>query len=345
MIHAMVFELDSIQSYLFSSGRLRDVAGASELLDQLTEGEDNLLDQVIDAASGQGKLVFPRRAGGAVYAFTEDETLLHRFLDLWTLSVQQLAPGIAFSLGIGKGERYLQAFDEARNNLRADGSRKRPSLPLAAPVAERSRRTGLAAVEWSGKDGPIDAATVGKKRFAAPAKASFLSRFAPEGTPLGRCDWPTDFESTGQPGSFPFRGDDRTVALIHADGNGLCRLLMQIRQAVEHNDNQFIDLYKAFSRLVATVTQEAAKRTTEKILIPAREAEETNCLPARPILLGGDDVTVMVRGDLAIDYCREFAAAFEQASRTELGKLREQTGIDDLPQRLTLGFGVVFLRA
>ncbi len=255
MIHALIFELDSIQSYLFSSGRLRDVAGASEMIDQLTEGEGSLLDQVIDAVGGKGKLDFPRRAGGAVYAFSDDEALLHAFLDLWTLAVQQWAPGIAFSLGIGKGERYLQAFDEARANLRADASRKRASLPLAAPVAERSRRTGLAAVKWDRKDGPIDAATAGKKRFADLAKAGFLSRFAPEGTSLGWRDWPTDFESSGKPGSFPFRGDDRTVALIHADGNGLGRLLMQIRQAVEHNDNQFIDLYKAFSRLVATVTQ------------------------------------------------------------------------------------------
>jgi len=53
MIHASIFELDSIQSYLFSSGRLRDVAGASEMIDQLTEGEGSLLDQVTDAVGGK----------------------------------------------------------------------------------------------------------------------------------------------------------------------------------------------------------------------------------------------------------------------------------------------------
>ena len=343
MIHASIFELDSIQSYLFSSGRLRDVAGASELLDQLTEGEGNLLDQVARAVDISDKIDFPRRAGGAFYAFTENKNLLGRFLDLWTLAMQQQAPGVAFSLGIGKGERYLDAFDAARNDLRADNGRERPCLPLAAPVAGRSRRTGLAAVDWADKDGPVDAGTVGKKRFTDLAKAGFLKRFAPDEVDIGWRDWPTDFESTGKARSFPFRNDDRTVALIHADGNGLGSLLLKIRDAVERNDGQFVNLYQAFSRVVVDVTKEAAREATRKVLLPARSGDE--CLPARPILLGGDDVTVIVRGDLAIDYCRVFAEAFEQASVRELDALREKTDIDDLPARLSLGIGVVFLRA
>jgi hypothetical protein len=51
-MHALLFELNAIQSYLFASGRLRDVIGASELIDRLTnrEAHDNLLDAVCHAA-------------------------------------------------------------------------------------------------------------------------------------------------------------------------------------------------------------------------------------------------------------------------------------------------------
>jgi len=68
-MHALVFELNSIQAYLFSSGRLRDVAGASELLDQMTDGDGNLLGNVLNALGmdDDKPIRFSRRAGGAIY--------------------------------------------------------------------------------------------------------------------------------------------------------------------------------------------------------------------------------------------------------------------------------------
>jgi len=345
-MHALVFELNSIQSYLFSSGRLRDVAGASELLDQMTDGEGNLLDAVLDAlGANKEKIRFSRRAGGAIYAFCDDRDGLMRFLRLWTLAVQQWAPGIDFSLGVGTGDSHREAFDQARGNMNEDANRKRPSLPLASPLTTRSRRTGLAAIDAKrqAKDDPMDAATARKKQMADLSKAGFLERFAPQDADLKWKDWPTDLEGESDTGAFPFAGDDRTVALIHADGNGLGQLLMRIRKAAEADDKHFVELFRAFSNAVAATTQSAAREATQKILLPARKNGE--CLAARPILLGGDDITVIVRADLAMDYCKVFAEAFESASREELKKLGKDHSIEGLPNRLTLGFGLVFLRA
>ncbi len=271
-----------------------------------------------------------------------------RFLRLWTLAVQQWAPGIDFSLGVGEGGTHAEAFDAARRAMNADANRKRPSLPLASPLATRSRRTGQAAdgnASWKPKDGPMDAATARKKQMADLSKAGFLKRFAPEGSNLGWRDWPTDLEGESGKGAFPFSGDDRTVALIHADGNGLGQLLIHIRDAAEKDDSRFVELFRAFSEAVADTTQNAARQATEKVLLPVREKEKSECLAARPILLGGDDITIIVRADLAMDYCRVFAEAFESASREELAKLGKDHQIEGLPQRLTLGFGLVFLRA
>ena len=346
-MHALVFELNSIQAYLFSSGRLRDVAGASELLDQMTDGDDNLLKNVLDALGMDEETIrFSRRAGGAIYAFCDNRDELMRFLRLWSLAVQQWAPGIDFSLGVGEGDTHLVAFDAARRAMNRDANRKRPSLPLAGPLTTRSRRTGLAVTDekWSAKDGPMDAATARKKRMADLSKAGFLKRFAPKGaTNLRWRDWPTDLEGESAKGAFPFSGDDRTVALIHADGNGLGQLLMHIRDAAKEDDSRFVELFRAFSNAVAATTQSAAQEATEKVLLPARKDGE--CLAARPILLGGDDITVIVRADLAMEYCKVFAEAFENASHEELKKLGEDHSVEGLPKRLTLGFGLVFLRA
>ncbi len=343
MKYALLFEANGIQRYLFASGRLRDVAGASELVDRLTSGKGNLLDSVCKTTGMQNQVDFSRRAGGAFYAFSDDRAALETLRDLWTLAVQQYAPGLTYSLGMGGGNDAAAAFDAARRALMADGSRLRPRLPVAAPVTERTRRTGEAAEHVDKKEGRIDAASQRRKQFADLAKASFLDRYAPDDAGLGWRDWPRNLEpGEAGDGAFPFIGDDRTIALVHADGNGLGQLLLRIKEAAKSKPDRFIDYFKHFSSLVETITQSAAKAATERVLLPAREGSK--CLAARPILLGGDDITVLVRADLALRYCRVFAEAFEQASRQELAKLTEQ-GITGLPERLTLGFGVVYMRA
>ena len=361
MFHALLFEINAIHDYLFASGRLRDVAAASELLERLTsrEAPDNLLDataraagvtveETTEAPRGE-EVVFTRRAGGAFYAFSERPEPLQRLRDLWTLALQQAAPNLSFSLGMGEGRDLPAAFDAARAALRADNQQPRPQLPAAAPVAERSRRTGLAGVKFgkTAKDGVLDAAIARRKPFADLSTGSFLDRFSPDRAGLGWRDWPRNLEpeEDDRDGAFPFVGEARTVALLHADGNGLGLLLRRINEVVRKKPERFVDLYDQFSRLVEDVTAEAARQATAEVLLPAREREGTSCLPARPILLGGDDILVLLRADLAMDYLQTFTRAFEAESAEQLERLKEKTDIEDLPKRLTLGAGLVYLRA
>lgn len=338
-IHACLFEAKSIQDYLFQSGRLRDVVGASELIDSLTE---DLLDDVLDSCGlEQGREIeFSRRAGGAFYAFGSDAEVVLRFRDLWTLVVQQYAPGLAYDIGYGEGSTHLAAFDDARRALRADGSRYRPRLPVGAPVAERSRRTGLVA-EGEDGDAPADAVTLRRKQFSLPARAGFVGRFSPSDSGLDWSDWPRNLEA-GADGAFPFLGDRRTVALIHADGNGLGQLLMNARAVVEGQPERFVGVFHAISEGIRQSTQESARQAVHSVLLPARS--EGGPLPARPILLGGDDLTILVRADLALPFLQVFASAFEKRTADLMNALAAE-GISGLPAHLTVGSGVVYLRA
>lgn len=341
-VYAGLFEAKSIQEYLFQSGRLRDVIGASELVDALTRG---ILDNVLHAAGLQpGRNVeFSRRAGGAFYAFFHDRGTRDDFLALWTLVVQQYAPGLAYDLGRGEGADHLAAFDAARESLRADNARHRPVLPVAAPITARSRRTGLAAVHpGGGKDGPMDAATLRKKALSNPASVSFIGRFTPEDTDLSWRHWPNDLEA-GDERAFPFNGDDRTVALIHADGNGLGQLLMNARAAVSSRPDRFVPLFHTISYGIENCIQAAAREAVRTVLLPALEGAEA-MLPARPIVLGGDDLTILVRADLALPFLKAFATAFEAHSGALMQELIGE-GVERLPDRLTVGAGVVFMCA
>lgn len=339
--YACLFEAKAIQSYLFDSGRLRDVIGASEVVDALT---GNLLDDALGALgiAAEENLRFSRRAGGAFYAFTEDKGVIGRFHALWTLLVQQYAPGLAYDIGSGEGETAMAAFDNARKALRADSSRQRPLLPAAAPVTERNRRTGMAAAVEDNKDGRIDVATAHKKRSANLSQAGFIERFSPAEANLGWRDWPRNLEA-GEEGAFPFQGEDRTVALIHADGNGLGQLLMNARQTTADHPERFVEIFRMLSQGIEYSTRRAAQAATSQVLMPKREGDGRP-LPARPILLGGDDLTILVRADLALPFLCAFVEAFETDSARAMSELRA-LDVQNPPERLTAGAGLVYLRA
>ena len=338
--HCFLFEARSIQEYLFQSGRLRDVIGASELVDSLT-GE--LLDDVLAALDFfEGRdLSFSRRAGGAFYAFSTDADVLERLAALWTLTVQQYAPGMAYDIGLSReAATHLAAFDNTKKAIQQDAARNRSPLPVASPVTQRSRRTGLAATGLDHDGTPVDAAALRKRLFADLSRANFIERFSPPEAQLRWLDWPRNLEADDD-GAFPFLEDDRTLALIHADGNGLGQLLMRARNTVEQRPDEFLTLFRTLSQGIAASTKRAAQRATDEVLLPQRL---DGLMPARPILLGGDDLTILVRGDLGLPFVRAFASAFEQESRTAMEELTK-LGVTDLPQRLTIGAGLVWMGA
>lgn len=344
-MQCLVFEVKSIQSFIFASGRLRDAIGGSELIDLLTneQAADNLLDAVMAASESAGQIDFSRRAGGAFYAFSDDAAALDRFAALWSLAIQHWAPGLGFVLGRGLGQDRPAAFKSARMDSRRHASRERGQFPAVSPVAERSRRTGRVAVRRDQKDGVIDAPTQRNKSFSDLSRAGFITRNSPPEAQLNWRDWPRNLEADAQgEDGFPFANGTRDIALIHADGNGMGQVLIKISEAVQRRPDDFLKIYQAFSKAVETSTQRGAQQAAREVLLPARQAGEL--LAARPILLGGDDVIVLVRADLALAYVQAFTRAFEAQSKESLKELSE-SGVAGLPEKLTLGFGVAFIGA
>ena len=339
--YAGLFEAKSIQAWLFASGRLRDIVGGSELLENLT---GPLLDDALRALGlvENDTIHFSRRAGGSLYAFATDGERLSDFLALWSLVVQQHAPGLAFDSALGSGNTPQEAFEDARNGLRADNGRALPQRPAAPPPVERSPRTGLAAVQRD-KGEPVDTGTLARRRHAAPDRSRLMDRIKPEGSVLTWRHWPLDLE-TGTERGFPFLGDDRTVALVHADGNGLGQLLMHALDAATTQPERFIEIFRALSDGIGEANSRAVQAAVRDVLLPAAESAGTTMLPARPIVVGGDDVTVLVRADLALTFARRFQSAFEQTTQQTMEQLSD-LGVQGLPGHLTAGAGVVFMKA
>lgn len=344
-MESLTFEVKSIQAFIFASGRLRDAIGASELIDLLTneDAPGNLLDAVLAASQTREDVEFSRRAGGAFYAFSHTPEPLDRFASLWTLAVQQRAPGLEFVLGRGKGDSYPDAFSNAQKDARSLSSRERGTYPFASPVTLRSRRTGRAAVTHDPKDGGVDATVRSIKSYADLSQAGFIDRYTPLDSHLTWRDWPRNLDTDAPDDeSFPFLDEDRNIAVIHADGNGMGQILIRMGEAVRNDPETYPRIYQTFSKAIERSTRHAARRATLDVLLPARKNGER--LAARPILLGGDDVIVLVRADLALAYVRSFACAFEEESRRQLAEL-SRYGVTGLPGHMTMGFGVAFVAA
>jgi hypothetical protein len=339
-----LFEAKSIQEYILRSGRLRHIVGASELIEGLTGA---LLDDCL-AALGlhEGREIrCSRRAGGAIYLFSESAEHRDAFRDLWSLVVRQYAPGLSFVLATGDGADAHAAFEVARARLDAQRNRSAAELPAGTPVTEYAPRTGRPAVRRDSKRGLQDAATArfGLDTFWRSGKLT--ERFTPG---LDPDLWPRNLEydpdAPPDERAFPFLPDNRYLGLLHADGNGLGQVLLKLAEQARTRPAAFLGLFRAFSEAVGQATQAAAQLATEAVLLPAREADGP--IPARPIVLGGDDLTILLRADLAVPFAQSFLTDFERASRAEMAALRERfPETSGLPEALTAGCGIAFVKS
>jgi hypothetical protein len=342
--YACLFEAKSIQEYILRSGRLRHIVGASELIDRLTGEllEDSLA--ALQLRDGH-EVRCSRRAGGAIYLFSEDSAHRDAFRDLWSLVVRQYAPGLNFVLATGAGQTAYAAFEEARSQLDAQRNRSAAELPGGTPLTEYAPRTGRPAATRDGKLGLQDAATArfGKKSFWQ--SGGLTRKFSPEIAPDL---WPRNLEydpdGSADERAFPFLKDNRYLGLLHADGNGLGQVLLGLAAQVSASPDTFLELFRAFSDAVGRATEAAARLATDTMLVPAREGDGP--IPARPIVLGGDDLTILLRADLALPFARSFLAGFEDASRDEMARLKDQfPQVSGLPEALTAGGGIAFVKS
>lgn len=342
MQYAYLFETRGIQRFLFASGKLRDMLGGSELLDYLC-AEGGLLDQTLDALDLAPST--PRRAGAAFYLLFRRREDAVRLRAAWRLACARWLPGVEQVDALSEGSSARAAIAGGLEQLRQARNRLRADLPRPGPLAERSPRTGLAAVERL-RDESLDAATLRQRRFERPADGhTLVQRFLDEEGYL----WPIDFEENSPADKrFPL-GERRLVGLLHADGNGLGELLRVLNDACQGTDDvTYVRLYRTFSDALADATQEAARQASREVLLPNACAQ---VLPARPLVLGGDDMTILLRADLALPFARAFLTAFEQHSRIGMQRLHkafEEHGLhaqaSQLPDYLTACAGLCYMK-
>ena len=121
--------------------------------------------------------------------------------------------------------------------------------------------------------------------------------------------------------------DDKMAwrAIIHADGNGLGEIFLNFDQYTSSN-RDYVDKYRRFS-LALDVCTESAFLKALNVFSGNPESNQNisvkRKIPIIPLVLGGDDLTVVCDGRYALNFTHEFLRAFEQ----ETAKTEQYGGI------------------
>ena len=370
---AYLFECKGIQRYIFGSGRLRQVIGASDLIAGIARSDGKDVLKPVFEAVGIENPVMSRRAGAAFCAHADNKAL-ERFRRLWRLVAGVRYPGLEFSdiEPVGAASE-LEAAQLAYSRLTAVRENSTAFLPPAGhPFVTTNPRTGLIAVGRPRQDEEKYLDAVGAaahqrgEDLRSEAKIDRLAAdFVPEPESGADPPWrfPRHFEptdATARNSAFPFTGQDRRIGVVHADLSGLGQVFQSLMGSAKSSHDIF-DVATAIEGAIV----EAARSASKRVLLPhavdpssdpgrfghllgrkdGKSAHEhkMHIVPARPILLGGDDLTIVVRADIAITFSKCFLQCVEAETENKFRELRER--FPGLPKCLSACAGIAIVSA
>ncbi|MCF0185824.1 MAG: CRISPR-associated protein [Bacteroidaceae bacterium] len=320
--------VQGIQGFIFQTNELKDIVGASELVETICS-KDGLFEKYGKYANS-----ILRAAGNIKHIFDSVEDCQNAVLN-FPKDVMAAAPGITISQAVVKLEDntdFAAAVDELEKRLRAQRNRPMPSTTLGLMGIKRSNKTGLPAKEIKGAD-YLDAAIVAK-REKGDVRGLCQKAFVSEREEKEERRFVTYDEVAYNIEDITEKND--WIAIIHADGNGLGQVVQKVGKDK--------DKFKEFSTKLDQATKTAAVNAYGNKVKGLRVADKP--IPVRPIVLGGDDFTVVCRADFAIEYVTEFMKEFELQTRSLLGKmLKENQVFDKGEDKLTACAGVAFIKS
>lgn len=355
--YSLFFEARGIQAYIFDSGKMKEMVGASALVKELCgQNLDTVikhlkLEEIIPEKKTDSEklktmkpnqVFFSRRSGGVFTAIFADKEIRDRFLSIWSILVNNLVPGLEAVNAVSESDDLQTLVKETYDILGFNRNCPAFALPEATPMHVLAPRTGKPAimnkVVAGGTRVWMDEASI-KKTDSANIES--LSKSFLSDTNKNKYSFPInlEFDENGQC-DFPFRSDSRYLGLIHADGNGLGQSLIQLRNSFS-DGAEYAVMLRLFSDSLEEATQEAAQKATNKLI--ENYKSESGVLPMRPLVLGGDDLTVLVRADYAMQFTDDYCKAFEETTESKFKYLHEASD-SKIPAKLTACAGIAYIK-
>ena len=369
-----LFESKGIQKYILDSGRLKDLIGASDLVASISRSNEGDLISDVLSISPVGNVKFSRRSGGSFCMHSDNREDLDRFRALWRLAVGLIAPGMPFTdCDPVAADGFNDALDKAyssQSGVRENSPAFLP--PTGGPMTLFNPRTGRIAVEKDRRGDTVvylDAITkaqVDRERALTDdssdkAREDTLAQsFLPIDGTNDEYRFPRHFEisdANRTNPAFPFGVSnpsrqwqaDRRVAVVHADISGLGQIFRKVAAQATAPEKLFNVARKIEESIEVSARQASVDQVLPFSAKPGDRGYEAlfgpethNCPqvsvpPIRPVVLGGDDITVIVRADLAIGFTKALLENIEKETSRQFSDMN----LKDVPEEgLTACAGV-----
>lgn len=339
--YLVVGEVDKIQSFIFQSSRLREVAGASYLLtqfdDKIRDDMKHARHDVLGSAGGSYRIVvegnkgaaeavalelreaFETSVGGTMTTVVVDYEPVHNVIKRGNHALRhaKLAGGEPVALwhspyhAICESSGIELAVDFAHPSGYKDDNRKTPYHP-----DERQRYMGATTQKKSDEGAAINLLTKFADHMAEITKRRPIERHG----------------NATEADTYAAYDPRQYVAYLVSDGNGMGELFGHCTP----------DEYSRFSTKVPVVTQNAIIHAVEGMGAESHR-NGVERFPALPLISGGDDVFMLMPAPWAVDvamrYCASYEDAMSKAVGDSIGALRGSS------YRATTGAAVVICKA
>lgn len=290
--------VQGIQRFIFQTNKLKVIVGASELVEQVCT-------EAFEEFAKNGEWII-RAAGNIKYIFNNREDC-EKAVREFPKKVISMAPGITLSQAVVNiTDDYETKRNELEMKLREARNYQMVSQSIGLMGIERSRTTGQP--EIAGTKDHLDSATKKKIDCTKIARQKLHDKLF-----AGKFNVNNSIYEIEQ-----LTGRNDWIAVIHADGNGLGDIVRQIGGDIKK--------FKEFSKNLSLATEKAAQEAVKAVAT-------SDIVKVVPVVIGGDDLTVIICADIAVQFANAYMRAFEQLTEELCSK------------KLTACAGIAFIKS
>jgi len=300
------FDTDRIKDYIFATPDLRKIRGASALLESLNRADEHestrtvirqiypqIQDSEMITGGGSAMVLVPSEMASQVIRAVEG---LYRRTTITASITGASLPVTEHNLENDFGRRVAEVG--ARLRSAKDQKGQEPIVPLTAwlrPCGACGRYpASYPSPDPEGRIELICRACQIKDEWSNVARNLFWQDFLKQAEDLWLDTFPKDFGKIGQTSRPP-----GYLGFIYADGNGIGTVLEQIQS------------FQAYCKF-AIGLDEIVRRITYKALLHIVGQPRQQTAPFEILLMGGDDLMLVVAADVALDVALKITEEFEQ---------------------------------